>query len=74
MSIPFQVKNARRILLIRKKYSQALDADETAELEQLTEEVDAYIRKKFGRRSTEAIEDLEDFIRQLKEGPKGASP
>lgn len=63
---PWKAKNGRRIRLVKKKYRGiGLDVEESAELTRLSSEVAEHISH-VTPRSTEAIEEFEDFVGQLR--------
>jgi hypothetical protein len=62
---PWRAKNGRRIRLIKKKYRGGLDAKETADLSRLTTEIAEHV-KHVAPRSTEALEEFENYVSQLR--------
>jgi hypothetical protein len=63
---PWRAKNGRRIRLIKKKYQGGgLDAKETADLSRLSTEVAEHVNH-VAPRSTEALEEFEDYVSQLR--------
>jgi hypothetical protein len=63
---PWRAKNGRRIRLIKKKYRDGgLNEKETAELSRLTTEIAEHV-KHVAPRSTEALEEFEEYVGQLR--------
>jgi hypothetical protein len=70
---PWTAKNRRRISLIQKKHGQGLNPEETIELSLLKVEMAAHI-KRIAPRSTEALEEFEQFVKGLKAQAKTRKP
>lgn len=63
-------KNARRCELIRKKFADGLTPAETAELDQLQEQVGQF-REQFGPLSADTVRALEAELQRIRSEPSG---